>query len=78
MLKRRLASRMPGNSKHNDQEMTGHRAATLSSDGAAEMTGTRNRRLAIISRSSSATKEGEDGAEAVLTELVGSQVTSPA
>ena len=49
----------------------------FSSYGASDMTGTRSRRPAVISRSSWTTKEGEDGSEAVLADLVGSRVTAP-
>ena len=44
--------------------------------GTSEMTGTGNRRLAVISRSLSTIQAGEDGADAVFSNVVGSQVTA--
>jgi hypothetical protein len=62
----------------NDQETTGHEAATFSSQGASEMASIWNRRPSVISRSSSSTNACEGGAETVLTDLVGSRVTTHA
>ena len=71
MLLTPLAARVPWK-RCNNRGTIGCGAATFSSYGASDTTGTWNQRLAVISRSSSTTKEGEDGAEGVLIDLVGS------
>ena len=53
-------------------------APTFSSYGAPDMTGICSRRPAVISHGSWTTEEGEDGVEAMLTDLVGSRATAPA
>ena len=60
------------------EESTGREAATSSSYGASDMTGICSRRPAVIRRGSWTTEEGENGAEAMITDLVGSRVTAPA
>ena len=63
----------PVSDGRNGQETTGHGAATFSSPGASEMARVWNQSLSVSSRSSSTTNAGEDGAKAVLADLVGSQ-----
>ena len=62
--------------RRNDQKTMGQEAATFSSQGTSEMASIKDQRPSVISRSSSTTNASEDVAEAMLTDLVGSRVTT--
>lgn len=76
MLVRRSAGRVTRNGQRNDQATIGHGAASFSSSRHFRNGRHLDRYPAVISRSLSTIQAGDDGADAVFTNVVGSQVTA--